>query len=109
MNRVMFSDVQMPTTWTCTDFGAIEFKTNDDARKAEALFNELQAEINRLRGDVDRPTEAVRSMPDEVRGMLEALRSYEQADPDGVFVKVSRAAVDEAVELIAARYAPLQK
>lgn len=49
MNRVLFIDVQMPTTWTCTDFGVIEFKTNDDARKAEALFKELQAEIKRLR------------------------------------------------------------
>ena len=30
-------------------------------------------------------------------GVLNALRSYEQADADGTFVKVSRQALDEAI------------
>lgn len=43
-------------------------------------------------------------MPDEVKQLVDALTSYEQADMDGVMVTVSRQACDEAAELIRARY-----
>ena len=50
------------------------------------------------------PSATKPTMPDEVADMLEALTSYEQADHDGVFVKVSRQACDEAADLIRSRY-----
>lgn len=59
--------------------------------------------IAALRADAPTPKTA-NEMPDEVEQLVRALTDYEQADPDGVFVKVSRQACDEAAELICARY-----
>lgn len=40
----------------------------------------------------------------ELYDVLDALRKYEQIDLNGVYVKVSRAALEEAIEVIESRY-----
>lgn len=40
----------------------------------------------------------------KLRDVLDALRKYEQIDLNGVYVKVSRAALEEAIEVIESRY-----
>ena len=47
------------------------------------------------------------SAPAEVEGLMDALRSYQQADMDGVIVKVSRQACEEAATALTALQAAL--
>lgn len=45
----------------------------------------------------------------EISDLLRALRDYEQCDAIGVYCKVSRQAVDEAIELIERRARPVPR
>jgi hypothetical protein len=45
-------------------------------------------------------------MDKDIKKLIEALRDYTQADEDGVFVKVSRQACDEAAATLQAVFDP---
>lgn len=50
--KIQFSEVCDPLKWD-TDAGVITFASTEDALKAEKLFNNMQQEIERLRGKND--------------------------------------------------------
>lgn len=52
MDKIHFSTPNHPSTWDAGEVGFIEFANNAEAKKAERIFNEMQAEITRLRADV---------------------------------------------------------
>lgn len=47
--KIQFSEVFDPLKWD-TDAGVITFASTEDALKAEKLFNDMQKEIERLKG-----------------------------------------------------------
>ena len=50
---VHFTTANHPDCWDTQEYGVIAFVDNDEAKKAEALFNALQAENAALRKELE--------------------------------------------------------
>lgn len=72
MKEVTFGAVNNPLCWYGPEIGMIQFASNEDAKRAEALFTEMSAEILQLssvraEGFASVPVEPTQAMLDAAR------------------------------------------